>query len=44
MPDLTELWNAAVDLGVDGDVPPGTPVGTTKLSYALGPEDFGLQG
>jgi len=32
---LDELWNEAVDLGVDGDVPPGTPVGMERLAHAL---------
>jgi len=35
MDRLDEIWNDAVDLGVDGDVPPGTPVGMEKLSHAL---------
>ncbi|BCJ55389.1 hypothetical protein Asp14428_68640 [Actinoplanes sp. NBRC 14428] len=35
MDRLSELWNEAVDLAEEGDVPPGTPEGMARLADVL---------
>lgn len=35
MKSLNDVFHEAVDFGVDGEVPAGTPVGVAKLSHVL---------